>query len=152
MNLWATMKEWGKIVSLIEYSTHQQSLDSRENDLIWLLRSENSRFKSTALKALRNLRYRSDRLVAEVLKIIRDESDEFACRVLAAEALGHIVKLNSPFPGHRKKHGEDQTATLRKLLCEPLPPEVLEAIRRELPADESGSRPTTGASLSGTWR
>lgn len=130
MRLWATLKDWSRLVSQIEYSARQQSLDSRENDLICLLRSNNHRFRTTALKALRHLRYGSDRLAAAVIQIIEDDTAESDVRVLAIEALEHMLTLETS----RGQAGRrERLAPLRALLDRPLPPSVETALLRLLP-------------------
>lgn len=134
MNVWATLKDWGRLVSLMEYSVHQQTLDSRESDLVWLLRSDNPRFRSTALKALQNLRYRSELLIAEIVRIIQDDQIDTDCRVLAVAALSHVARLEQSAAGRIEKQmlETERRTMLQSLLDRPLPSNVAEAVHREL--------------------
>lgn len=130
MKLWATLKEW---------SRRPPSLDSRECDLIGLLRSDNPRFQQATLKALRNLRYCSDRLIAEIIRIIEDDDVMYETRVLAVEALSHIISLDRPSRGSHRTRQVERAAMLRRLLDKSLPVDVTEALNRAL-ATAQGDR------------
>lgn len=123
MKLWATLKEW---------SRQPPNLDSRECDLIGLLRSDNPRFQHATLKALRNLRYCSDRLIAEIIRIVEDDDMTSETRVLAVEALSHILSLDRSSRGSHRTRQVERIAMLRRLLDKSLPVAVSEALNRAL--------------------
>jgi hypothetical protein len=135
---WRTLKDWGRVVSSIEYSARQQTLDSRETDLIWLLRSENPRFRSTALKALQHLRYRSDRLLAELVRIMEDETAYSDTRIAAADGFAHVVSREQWPDGSGRRLNRTHVERLRALLDRPNPTELGRAVRHALAVVEQG--------------
>ncbi len=131
-HFWRTLKDWGRVVSSIEYSARQQTLDSRENDLIWLLRSDNPRFRDAALKALRHLRYRSDRLLSELVRIIEDDAAGSHTRIAAACGFGHLVSRQQWPAGLGRTLNRTLAARLRAMLDKDNPPDLEQAVRNAL--------------------
>ncbi len=129
---WNSLREWDRVLGWLEYSIRQHSLDSRERDLIWLLRfNDNWRLREAALKAVRHLKEPSAGLMSEVVRIIEDTSLYSGVRVLGAEALAHLLDCNRKMrrPPAQKKA---ITRRLRALMAEPQPPIVTDAVRSAL--------------------
>lgn len=133
---WQAIKDWSRVVSSLEYSARQQTLDSRESDLIWLLRSENPRFRNTALKVLHHLRFRSNRLLAELVRIMEDETAYSETRIAAADGFAHVVRREH-WPDHSTEPlNFAHVDRLRALLDRPAPLDVVRAFRDALAVAE----------------
>lgn len=133
---WKTIKEWGRMLSLIEFASSEKTLDSREHDLLWLLRSPDPRFRGAALRAIRHLRYHSAPLMSELVRLIEDEALFSDIRVAAADAFAHLVSrgpMNASVPPDR-----ELIERLKVLLDRPQPSELARALQEAIAAaDES---------------
>lgn len=135
--LWKTIKEWGRVMSLVEFSTREKTLDSREHDLLWLLRSPDPRFRGAALRAIRHLRYHSGPLMSELVRLVEDEGLFSDLRVAAAEAFAHLVSRGAM----AGSGGSDPRLLerLKGLLDRPQPSDLARALHAAVGAvDEAG--------------
>lgn len=131
---WKTIREWGRMMSLIEFASSEKTLDSREQDLLWLLRSPDPRFRGAALRAIRHLRYHSGPLMSELVRLVEDETLFSDMRVAAAQAFAHLVSRRSMESSARPD--QRLLERLRELLDRPQPADLARAMEDALAAAE----------------
>lgn len=136
-SMWTSLREWNRVLVWLEYSVHQRTLDSHEKDLLWLLRFDgNWRLREAALKALQHLSQPSVSLMKEVMRIVEDDSLYSEVRVLAAQALAHLLNCGGE-AGRPQDHPQMIMRQLRAMIAEPQPPIVADAVRGVLEAVEA---------------
>ncbi len=129
------LEEWGRVMNQLDCLKRSHELDRHQNGLIRLLRyRENWRLREAALECVRDLTHPSQGILCETLLIMMDEDLYYEVRILAAEALGELMKMVST-PTDTWPAGLRQRVTeqMHVLLDSHQPPIMHQAVRRSLP-------------------
>lgn len=95
-DIFGNLRDWGPVMEQLGGLRERGELDQHRAGLTRILRyRENWRLRETVLKYMRDLTDPSDELLQSALVIMMDENVYHDARILAAEALAHLLRGRS---------------------------------------------------------
>lgn len=86
------LSDWGDVLQKLDRLRRSGELEGHQAGLARLIRYRNNwRLRQAALASCREISKASDVLIADVLNTLADEQTPLELRVLAANALGHLL-------------------------------------------------------------
>ena len=131
-DIFGNLREWGHVPEQIAELIETGNLDEHQPGLVRILRyRDNWRLRETVLKAVGVLRAPSSELLSEIVSIAGDDGVYCEARILAVEALEHLITRTDT------EH-QDDCCTLRRrvaeglgtLLDSPGPPVLHDTLRK----------------------
>ncbi|MCK9460116.1 MAG: hypothetical protein M0R80_10795 [Proteobacteria bacterium] len=136
-----SLENWGLVLETMEELKKKKMLDDHQPALARLLRYPyNPRLSWAALSAAKEITQASDVLIADVLAILVSREAITPHRVLAAEALGHLVPRRVAPAQPADLDIERVVAAMSDVAKTPGPPVVVEAVEAALEAIKSGNK------------
>ena len=128
------IRDWGRVLSLLDKLTKDKKLNEHQQELLEILRDrENWKLREAVLESVKDLDSPSDELLEEILNIMTDDMAHYNARILAADALIHLLQKRET--GQERNHAVTVDVVIGKMLSmlnSPLPSFLHEAIRRSL--------------------
>ena len=130
-DIFGNLLDWGRVMEQIAELRDAGKLDEHQDGLRRILRyPDNWRLRETVLGCVKDLSAPSEEIISEVLAIMRNDNIYWEARVMAAEALGHVV-------GRRESIGaelaHEVVEAMEAILARTQPSQFHDAIRRSLP-------------------
>ena len=95
-DVFGNLRDWGPVMEQLDRLWERGELDQHQHGLTRILRyRENWRLRQTVLKHMKDLANPSDELLQNALAIMMDENVYHDARILAAEALAHLLRGRS---------------------------------------------------------
>ena len=128
------LRDWGRVLSLLDKLTKTNKLNNHQQELLEILRDrENWKLREAVLESVKNLDSPSDEILEEILNIMMDDMAYYNARILAADALIHLLQKRET--GQERSHAVTVDVVIEKMLSllnSPLPSFLHEAICRSL--------------------
>ena len=138
-DIFSDLRDWGEVLDRIAQLKGSKSLDEHQGGLARILRyRDNWRLREAALKAAGDIASPSDELLSQVLAVMMDEDVYWQARVMAAEALNHLMQKESG--GTASLNAAKVIEKMDALLSSPQPPALHDGVRRFLKAIERTER------------
>ena len=133
MDVFGDLSEWGVALHKLEELKKAKALDEHQHGMARVLRyRENPRLTWAVLGAAKEVSRATDALIAEVLAILVSRNSIIPHRVLAAEALGHLIPRRIAGSQGVKLDVEFVIQTMASILKSPEPPVVALAVDHAL--------------------
>lgn len=126
------LQEWGTVLDKLKELEQTGTLSDCQIGLVRILRFKgNWRLREVVLKSIAKIKTPEVELTDEVLYIIMDDNTYYEARIMACEALQHIIKrkrcCQKSFMVFPRRHFSEQLSLLRNT---PQPPIFSHAIDR----------------------
>ena len=126
------LQEWGTVIDKLIDLEQAGKLSDCQAGLVRILRFKgNWRLREVVLKSIGKIKTTEVELTDDVLHIIIDDNTYYEARIMACEALQHIIKQNhhgqKSFTVFPRRHFSEQLTLLRNT---PQPPIFSDAIDR----------------------
>ena len=93
-DIFGNLTDWGQVIETLDRLKELKQLDRHQAGLTRILRyRDNWRLRETVLKYIKHLAEPTDELVQEVVNITMDEDIYLDMRILAVDALSHLIPL-----------------------------------------------------------
>jgi len=133
-DIFGNLTDWGQVIETLDRLKELKQLDRNQDGLTRVLRyHDNWQLRETVFKHIVHLAEPTEELVHEVINITMDEDIYLDMRILAVDALSHLIPLcikRDGIKGHN--HVEIAIENVNKLLNSPQPPIFHEAVTRAL--------------------
>ncbi|MBL7186574.1 MAG: hypothetical protein ISS70_09625 [Phycisphaerae bacterium] len=133
-DIFGNLIDWGHIIETLDRLIELKQLDRYQDGLTRILRyRDNWRLRETVLKHIVHLAEPTEELVHEVINIAVDEDTYLDMRILAFDALSHLIPLcikRNDIKGHNLV--ETAIENMNKLLNSPQPPIFHEVVTKAL--------------------
>jgi hypothetical protein len=105
-DVFGDLREWGGALAVLERLREEGRLDDHQDGLARLIRFQNWQLQKAALECALEVSESRDLLIADTLNALASRETSLELRILAAEALGHLLSCygseeSSPFDVHR---------------------------------------------------
>ncbi len=131
-DLFGNLSDWGTVLEKISEIKSKDLLDEHQADLARLLRyRRNWRLLDEALQGALFIRQANDILIVEALNVLVSQEVWLGSRILAAQALGHLLSHRVP----QGSPGLDPARVLQNMRDQaaiPGPPVLVDAIRNAI--------------------
>ena len=130
MDIFGDLRDWGRVLGLIEGTRKDDRLDEHQEGLARILRYlDNWRLREAVLECFQNVRSPSPELVSAVLAILLDQNVYCDARVLSASALGCLADRTGGGAGLDRNEILEK---LRDVLNTPQVPVLNNAVKQAL--------------------
>ena len=128
------LREWGRVIEQISGLKDAGTLNEHQEGLVRILRyRENWRLRETVLEVVREVKSPSVEFVFGVSAVLTDSGLYGEVRVLAAEALGELLRNRKETEGNAGVRIECEIVEqMKRILDSPGAPVLHDAIRRVL--------------------
>ncbi len=131
-DVFGNLKDWGRVLDTLESLTNQNRLDECQAGLIRILRyKDNWRLREAVLECVGRVKKPGHELMREVMGILADEDTYYDMRILAATALGELIR-KTPSDIQSDSGGFQCKKLIKSLIESPQPPIFHEALRKSL--------------------
>jgi len=140
-DIFGNLTEWGRVIDQLEQLKSDGLLDEHQAGLARILRyPDNWRLTEAGLAYALEIRQANDLLIAEATRIFSDQNAYLEVRLLATQALGHLLIHRPPQSGRSGYDPGRVIETMEQIANAPGAPrlktailESLELIREKLP-------------------
>jgi len=130
-DIFGGLRDRGKVLDRIAQLKGSESPDEHQEGLTRILRYRgNRRLREAALKAGGDIASPADELLSQVLAVMMDEDVYWQARVMAAEALNHLIQKE--FGGTASLNPAEAIEKIDALPSSPQPPAFHDGVRRFL--------------------
>lgn len=131
-DVFGNLKDWGRVLDTLESLTNQNRLDECQAGLIRILRyKHNWRLREAVLECIGRVKRPNHKLIREVMGILAEEDTYYDMRILAATALGELIRESSS-DIQADSIGFKCKELMEALLESPQPPIFHEALKKSL--------------------
>ena len=133
-DIFDNLTDWGRVIETLDRLKELKQLDRHQDGLTRILRYRNNwRLRETVLKHIVHLSEPMEELVHEVINITVDEDTYLDMRILAVDALSHLIPLCSKRDDIKSRNiVETAVENMNKLLSLPQSPIFHEAVTKAL--------------------
>ena len=133
-DIFDNLTDWGQVIETLDRLKELKQLDRHQDGLTRVLRyRDNWRLRETVLKHIVHLAEPIEELVHEVINITVDEDTYLDMRILAVDALSHLIPLCIKRDDIKGRNlVEIAIENMNKLLNSPQPPIFHEAVTKTL--------------------
>ena len=133
-DIFDNLTDWGRVIETLDQLKELKKLDRHQDGLTRILRYRNNwRLRETVLKNIVQLVEPMEELTQEVINIAMDEDTYLDMRILAVDALSHLIPLCSKQDDIKSLNiVETAVENMNKLLNLPQSPIFHEAVTKAL--------------------
>lgn len=133
-DIFGSLLDWGQVIETIKRLKELKQLDRHQRGLARILRYRNNwQLRQTVLKQMTHLTEPKAALVQEVISIAVDEDNYLDLRILAVNALSHLIPLCSHCNDMKNRDlVENANENMNQLLDSPQAPILHEVVTKAL--------------------
>lgn len=129
-DVFGDLRDWGRVLDLLEQLKDARGLNEHQAGLVRLLRyPENWQLREAALRASSHVDAPSNELLSQLATMVADRRIDRDARMLAAHALGGLLAIAAESPERRRA-----VRSLEVVLGAPAAPVLHDAVRKALAA------------------
>lgn len=140
-DVFGNLREWEKIADQIAELLKTGKIDTHQAGLVRILRyKDNWKIREIVLKAIKDLKMPSSKLLSELLCIMENDREYYMMRMLASEAIESLFTNDGiQFPEDRRVAASQITGRVKPLANSSWPPVLRDSLLRCLKVIQNAS-------------